>query len=72
MDTLGGHIWYHTIQTGLFGPDGQAGGLPVAYHEIWHLRMSWAITASFLVVQPGKYRDKGMAGSQITAEISGG
>lgn len=70
MDTLGGHIWYHTFQTGLFDPDGQAGGLPVAYHAVWHLRTSWAITASFLVVQPGKYQ--GMVGSQITAEIPGG
>lgn len=46
--------------------------LPVAYHEVWHLKMSWAIiTASFLIVQPGKYQDKGVSGSQITTEIQG-
>jgi hypothetical protein len=46
--------------------------LPVAYHEVWHLKMSRAIiTASFLVVQPGKYQDNRMAGSQITTEIRG-
>lgn len=44
----------------------------MAYHEVWHLKMSWAIvTLSFLVVQPGKYQNKGVMGSQLTTEIRG-